>query len=219
MADGMELLLDAGVLDAASDKIARTYLRAGTRTIATVTRRTEQRLEQLTREAAGGKLWRAWQSAVYPKGDRPARNPAGEIWVKGRGRTDGAIKFWTEPGRIRGRNVEWLPVPLPAAGQRSRNGLLSPHEWEMRHPDWRLDLLWQDGKRPLLVAHRRLKRRETYGAGGRAQRGTGITEGKPIFALVRDRPFRNAFAIAPVLRTAEAEIAPEYARQARSATS
>lgn len=219
MADDVELLLPAGVLDAAADKIARQYLRAGTRTIAVVTRRTEQRLEQLTRQTAGGKLWRAWQSSVYPKGDRPARNPAGEIWVKGRARTQGAMKFWTEPGTIRGREGNWLPVPLPAAGQRNRRGLISPHEWEMAHPDWRLDLLWQDGKRPLLVAHRRQKRRETYGAGGRARRGTGISEGQPIFALMRDRPFRNAFAIAPVLRTAEAEIPAEYARQARSAAS
>lgn len=217
MDDGMDLLLDAGVLDAASDKIARQYLRAGTRTIAIVTRRVEQRLEQLTRDAAGGKLWRAWQSSVYPKGDRPARNPAGEIWLKGRARTDGAIKYWTEPGTIRGREGGWLPVPLPAAGQRSRAGTLSPHDWEMRHPEWRLDLLWQEGKRPLLVAHRRAKRRDTFGSKVRSQRGSGITEGQPIFALLRDRPFRNAFAIAPVLRTAEAEIAPEYARQARSA--
>jgi hypothetical protein len=216
MADDLELLLPAGALDAAADRIARAYLRAGTRTIKVVTRRAEQRLEQLTRQTAGGKLWRAWQSSVWPKADRPARNPVGEIWLKGTSRTEGAIRFWSEPGTIRGRDGNWLPVPLPAAGQRNRRGLISPHEWEMSHPDWRLDLLWQDGKRPVLVAHRRGKRRDHYGA--RAQRGTGITEGQPIFALVRDRPFRNAFAIAPVVRIAEAEIPAEYARQARSAS-
>lgn len=216
MADDVELLLPAGVLDAAADKIARAYLRAGTRTIAVVTRRAEERLEQLTRQTAGGKLWKAWQSSVYPKGGRPARNPAGEIWVKGTARSQGAMKFWTEPGTIRGRDGHWLPVPLPAAGARNNKGLIGPHEWEMAHPDWKLELLWQDGKKPLLVAHRRQKRRDT---GGRARRGTGISEGQPIFALMRDRPFRNAFAIAPVLRTAEAEIPAEYARQARSAAS
>lgn len=219
MADDVELLLPAGVLDAAADKIARQYLRAGTRTIAVVTRRTEQRLEELTRRTAGGRLWQAWRSAVYPKSGGPARDPAGEIWVKGNARSQGAMKYWTQPGTIRGRDGHWLPVPLPIAGGRNKEGLIGPHEWEMANPDWKLELLWQEGKKPLLVAHRRQKRRETYGAGGRARRGTGISEGQPIFALVRDRPFRNAFAIAPVLRTAEAEIPAEYARQARSAAS
>ncbi len=217
MADDIELLLPAGALDAAADRIARRYLRAGTRTIAIVTRRAEQRLEQLTRQTAGGKLWRAWQSSVYPEGDRPARDPVGEIWVKGNARSQGAMRFWSEPGTIRGRDGNWLPVPLPVAGGRNRQGLISPHEWEMSHPEWRLDLLWQPGKRPLLVAHRRQHRRDTGGARGR--RSAGIVEGQPIFALVRDRPFRNAFAIAPVIRIAEAEIPAEYARQAQPAAS
>ena len=213
-APGVDLLLDGVAIDAASDRLARRYLAAGSRTVAAVTRRAEQRLEVLTQRAAGGRLWRAWQSSVYPRGGGPARNPVGEIWVKGRARTDGAIKFWTEPGRVRSRTEGgWITIPLDGAGKRNRAGLIGPHEWEMAHPMWRLDLLWQDGKRPLLVARARDRRRP--GVYGAPRRSGGITEGQPIFALVRDNPFRNAVAVAPVIRQAGAEMAGEYAEQAR----
>lgn len=221
-APGVDLLLDGVAIDAASDGLARRYLAAGTRTIGAVTRRAEQRLEALTQRAAGGRLWRAWQSSVFPRGGGPARDPVGEIWVKGRARTDGALKFWTEPGRIQSRSGGWLPVPLPVAGRRNRAGILSPREWELSHPDWKLDLLWQEGKRPVLVAHRRKARsinslggRYALGRAGPVRGGGGFVEGQPIFALVRDNPFRNAVAIAPVIQQAKAEMPGEYAEQAR----
>jgi hypothetical protein len=218
MADGADLTLDTSALDRDGDALVRAYLRAGTRTVHVVTRRLEQRIEGLVRTAAGGKLWRAVQSSVYPSRAVEAQNPVGEIWLKGTARTKGAFAFWTEPGQVqrRGGSGEWMPVPLPAAGGRNRQGLIDPHVWEMAHPEWRLDLLWRDGKRPLLVAHLRDRRRgDAYGAKRGRARG-GVTEGQPIFALVPFIAQRNAVAIEPEVRRAEGELEAEFFTQAAS---
>lgn len=214
MDDGADLALDTSALDRAGDDLVRAYLAAGVTAVRTTTRNLEQRLEMLVLNAAGGKLWRAFQSSNYPSRGKVAQNPVGEIWLKGRDRTEGAIAFWTEPGQVqrRGGGGEWMPVPLPAAGPRNRQGIIDPHVWEMSHPEWRLDLLWQDGRRPLLVAHLRTGRRgDAYGAPRRRATGSGgIQNGQPIFALVPFIAQRNAVAMGPEIERAEAELVSQF---------
>ena len=215
MADGAEFSIDAAALYKEGDRIVRGILAAGVTAIHTTTRQLEQRLEDLTRTEAGGDLWRAFQSSAWPSRGKVAKNPAGEIWLKGGERTRGAIKFWTEPGQVRrkgGDASEWMPVPLPAAGSRGRGRRISPGDWIRAHPGWLLIMVRRKGaKFPVLVAER-LK-----GSGYRAsvlprgiQANGGRLEGTAIFMLVPFIAQRNAVAIVPEVLKAEGRLVSEF---------
>ena len=66
-----------------SHELRGEIYRAATRSVQRATRQLEQDLEAQTRAAAKGNAWRAWKSAVYPRGDTPAKDPAGEVFGNG----------------------------------------------------------------------------------------------------------------------------------------
>jgi hypothetical protein len=222
MADIATFSLDGAQLDAASDRLVRRYLTAGADAVRTVTKRLERSLEEQTRSAVPGRLWRAWASNVFPKSG-PAQNPAGSVFVNGKpgGRTAGAMAFWTQPGAIRGKRGQYLAIPLPSAGSRGRARDLTPGEWE-RANGIKLQFLYRQGKPSLLVAiggttngRTGTFRPLTGGSRGRAAQGRGGPDRLnnsvvPIFVLLPVVPFRNAFAIQPTIAAAQAELPQEF---------
>lgn len=212
----ISLIVDGAALDRASDRLVRNYLGAATKSVATVTRRLEQRLEAGTQAAVPGRLWRAWKSSAYPKSG-PARAPVGTVWLNGGARTRGAFRFWTMPGSIRGKSGQFLAIPLPAAGSRGRSRDLTPGEWE-RRTGQRLRFVYRPGRASLLVAEgtlggrgqgfRPITRRRTAADQARGwQRGQATI---PIFVLVPAVPHRNAFAIEPIVNASDGDLAAEF---------
>ena len=217
MADGAELSFDGAAIDRTGDAIVRRYLSAGADAVRGETRALEKRLEAATQAAVPGNLYRAWQSAVFPRSG-PARDPAGTIFLKGGARTRGAIAFWTQPGAIRGSRGQYLAVPLPAAGSRGRGRDLTPGEWERSHGQ-RLIFLYRQGKPSLLVAkggttnvrsgaYRPLTGKRTRA--GRAGSDALNTSVVPIFILLPVVKFRNAFAIKPMIDESEGALARRF---------
>lgn len=219
MADGADLLLDRGQISRDMDRVVRGYLSAGTQAVGKTTRRVEKRLEAATASAVGGKLWRAWQSTSFPKSG-PARNPAGTIWLKGnaRGRTGGAVRFWTQPGEIRGKSGQYLAIPLPTAGSRGRSRDLTPGEWE-RINGQRLRFVYRRGRASLLVADAGTLNGRTGSFRPITRQRTAADERRghvrhqatiPIFVLLPLVKHRNAFAIEPIINAGEGELAQEF---------
>ncbi len=215
--DGADFSIDAAALARDGDLVVRRHLAAGSRAVATVTRNTEQKLEAATQRAVPGKLYRAWKSSTFPKKPGPARNPAGTIWLNGGDHTRAAIQFWTEPGTIRGRQGQYLAIPLPAAGTKVGNGRgrearPSPVEWEAMH-NQELVFVARPGRAALLVA-------TDFVLSGRNQRAIPntprrIAKGRgsvtvPIFVLMPVVQHRNAFSIKPVIDASEGELAHAF---------
>lgn len=218
MGDGATFSLDEGDVDAKADEIVRRYLGAGTEAVAKTTKRLERQLEAATAQAVPGRLWRAWQSTAFPNSG-PARNPVGTVWLKGGARTRGAVRFWTQPGEIRGKNGQFLAIPLPAAGSRGRARDLTPGEWERAHGQ-RLRFVYRPGKPALLVAENGTLNARTGSfrpitskrSAADLRRG-GFARGAatiPIFVLLPLVKFRNAFAIEPTVAASEGELAQEF---------
>lgn len=220
MADGATFSLDAAKLSADTDRLVRQCLSAGTAAVSAVTKRLERRLEEETRAKIPGRLWRAWASRSYPKSG-PARNPAGEVFVNGSARSRGAMRFWTQPGAIRGKSGQYLAIPLPAAGSRGRDRMLTPGEWE-RATGVRLRFVYRPGRPSLLVADgtanggtgvfRPITRART-----KADERRGFIRGQqsvPIFVLLPLVKHRNSVAVAPLVQQAERELAAEFMAQA-----
>lgn len=217
MADVAELIFDRAAFEGAGDKIVRLYLTAGADAVRATTRWLEKQLEAATQHAVPGRLWRAWASDAYPRSG-PARDPVGQVFLNGKDRTRGAMQFWSQPGQVRGRSGQYLAVPLPAAGSRSRDRNLTPGQWE-RATGIRLQFLYRQGKPSLLVAlggttngrtgaFRPLSsRRQRAGRGGANPQNSGVV---PIFVLLPVVPFRNAFAIDPLIGAAERALASEF---------
>ena len=215
-----DFLIDAAELAKAGDQIVRRHLDAGTRTVATITRRLEHKLEDATQAAVPGDLWKAWASKAYPRSG-PAKNPAGTIFLKGRDRADGALAFWTQPGEVRGRRGQWLAIPTPAAGSRGRGRNLTPGEWELAHRA-KLRFVYRPGRPGLLVADggttirpdgtatsfRLLTRGRTA-----ADERRGFRRGETsaiIFVLVPMVKHRNAFSIDTIIDASEGEMAQAF---------
>lgn len=221
MADGADLSLDAAKIAADMDRVTRSYLSAATKAVSSTTKRLERKLEAATQSAVSGKLWRAWQSSAFPRSG-PAKNPAGTIWLKGGARTRGAVTFWTQPGAIRGKSGQYLAIPLPSAGARGRQRDLTPGQWERAHPGVRLQFVYRQGKPSLLVAvggttngRSGSLRKLTAGGRGRVAQGRGGANPQadavvPIFVLIPTVPFRNSFAIEPIINASQGELAGEF---------
>jgi hypothetical protein len=214
--DGAGLTLDAAALARDGDRLVRRHLAAGTSAVASTTRRLEQRLEAATQSAVPGRLWRAWQSSTFPKSG-PARNPSGTIWIKGGARTRAVIAFWTTPGTIRGREGQYLAIPLPAAGNkpgtgRGRDARPTPVEWEALH-NQELTFVQRPGRAALLVAENAVLSGRKQIAKPNTQRRIDAGRGSatiPIFVLLPVVQFRNAFSIGPMITASEGEIAREF---------
>lgn len=208
MADGADLSIDAATVARDAEKLVRRYLAAGTQSVAGTTHALEQRLEAATQSAVPGRLYRAWQSSRFPESG-PARNPVGTIWLKGGARTRGAVQFWTQPGEVRGKSGQFLAIPLPAAGSRGRGRDLTPGEWE-RRTGIRLRFVYRPGRASLLVADGGTlnMRTGTYRQNTAKRAATGrLSATIPIFVLIPVLKHRNAFAIEPMIRDSEGEMA------------
>jgi hypothetical protein len=216
MGDLVTLDFDPTSFDRAGDKIVRLYLTAGADAVRGTTKWLERRMEDATRGAVPGNLWRAWKSEAFPKSGA-ARSPAGIITLNGKGRTRGAMAFWTQPGQVRGKQGQYLAIPLPAAGSRGRGRDLTPAEWESSTGQ-RLIFLYRQGKPSLLVAIGTTNGRSGVFrplTDGRTKRGRGGANPQansvvPIFVLVPMVPFRNALAIAPIIASAQGEMTQEF---------
>lgn len=211
MPDQVTFDLDLDSLRGSEDSIRRGVFNAGARSIRTTTRNLERKLEEATRNAVPGRLWRAWASKAYPT-TGGAVEPVGTIYLKGGARTRGAIQFWTQSGSIRGKSGQYLAVPLPAAGSRGRSRDLTPGEWE-RRTGIRLRFVYRPGKPALLVADEatlsgkgKIARQNTA---KRRATGRGNTT-VPIFVLLPMVKFGNAFAIEPIVNASEGELATEF---------
>lgn len=213
MADGVSLDFDTARIDRDADRLVRRYLAAGTTAVSGTTRRLEKKLEAATQSAVPGKLWRAWQSSRFPE-QGPARNPVGTIWLKGGARTRGAVQFWTQPGAIRNKTGRgaFLAIPLPAAGPRGRARDLTPGEWERAHGVW-LRFVYRPGKTSLLVADSAVLSGQKQVA--RPNTARRIAAGRasatiPIFVLLPEVKFRNAFSVDGMVGASEGELAQAF---------
>jgi hypothetical protein len=189
---------------------------AGTRAVQKATRALEQDLEAQTRAAAKGNAWRAWKSAVYPKGNTPAKNPTGEVFGNGGRRTQGLIEYWSLPGTNRAVGNKYLAVPLKAALGTSLGRNISPRQWEGRFRA-KLRPLFRPGKTPLLVAD------GAIGPGGfnpaklaseRRKGGQNVTKTGTVavFALIEEQPHANRVSISSAAERAYRRMIEEYAK-------
>lgn len=190
--------------------------RAGTRAVQRATRALEQDLEAQTRAAAKGNAWRAWKSAVYPRGDTPAKDPAGEVFANGGRRSKGMLAYWSLPGTNRAIGNRYLVVPLKAALGTSLGRDISPRQWEGRFKT-KLRPLFRPGKTPLLVAD------GAIGPGGfnpvqlagerrRGGQRVGKTGTIAVFALIETQAHANRVSISSALNRATSKMASEFAK-------
>ena len=210
------LTLDGKAALAEADRITRAALNAAKDGLSDATKGLERDLEELTRAAVPGRLWRAWKSEVFPKGKKAARNPVGTVFVNGGSRSLGAITFWTRPGRIAGKSGQWLAIPLPAAGARGRGRDLTPGEWE-RRTGKRLRFVYRGGQRSALLVADMGTTNVRTGAFRPITRGRtkadvrrGFLRGEqtvPIFVLVPQVAFGNRVAVAPAVAKAQSRLA------------
>lgn len=193
---------------------------AGVRAVQRATRALEQDLEAQMRGAGtGDRAWRAWASKTYPRGDQPAKDPAG--WVYGNGgpggrRTQGMLSYWSLPGTNRAVGNRYLAVPLKAALGTNLGRHISPREWEGRFGT-KLRPLFRPGKVPLLVAD------GAFGPGGftrpqlaaeRRRGGQRLTKTQTIavFALIDEQPHANRVSIGSAVARAQSRMASELAK-------
>jgi hypothetical protein len=204
------------------DALTRAVLGAAKGAIGDATKRLERDLEDATRSAVRGRLWRAWRSEVYPGGGRIAQNPVGEVFVSGKSRSQGAMVFHTRAGRIKNKDGFFLAIPLPAAGTRGRGRDLSPGEWE-RQTGRRLRFVYRPGRASLLVADM-----GTTGRGGtfrpitrartKADDRRGFVRGAqtvPIFVLVPQVSFANSFAVEPIAERSASRLDDDFVARVR----
>jgi hypothetical protein len=212
--------LDVPSLRATEDAFTRDVLTAAKGAVDDATVWLERTLEEVTRAGVPGRLWRAWASEVYP-GRGIAQAPSGIVFVNGGARSQGAMEFFTQPGRIVGRSEQWLAIPTPAAGSRGRQRDLTPGQWE-RQTGIRLRFVYRPGKAALLVADegttnartgafRPITRKRTAADAKRGYvRGA---QSVPIFVLVPFVPFRNSVGIDQLIQTAETRLLGDFDRR------
>jgi hypothetical protein len=212
------LTIDFEKLRRDQDRVARGILGAGTNAIRTTTRDLEQKLETATKAAVPGKLWRAWKSNAFPR-TGIAKEPVGTVYLNGKDRTQGAFQFFTQPGRIKGKNGQFLAIPTPAAGSRGRDRNLTPGEWERRHPGARLRFVYRPGRPSLLV----LDEAVLSGRGQIARLNTAKrrVSGRGnatvvIFVLLPFVQHANRFAIEPIVNASEGALAREFFANVRA---
>lgn len=192
--------VDSAAARKEADRIIGRILADQTDVVREETRGLEQDLEKITRLSVPGRLWRAWGSQAFPK-QGAARNPAGTVFVSGGGRSQGAIKFFTQSGRIQSKTGGYLAIPTPAAGSRGRARDLTPGEWERRNGG-RLRFVYRRGKSSLLVLDEGVL--SGKGQVGRLNSARRRASGRGnativIFVLIPFANFDKRFSIEPVI--------------------
>lgn len=214
MTTRVDLDIDGQALDKEVDRVISGALRAGTTAVRVTTRKLEKAFEDTTRAAVPGRLWRAWKSETFPRADIPAYAPTGTVFVNGGLRSQGAVRYWTQPGVNRAKSGFWLAVPLPAAGPRGRARDLTPGEWE-RRTGTRLIFVYRGaGKPALLVAEGTFSKdgRQVFRTftAARQRGGQRARVTVPIFILIPFQRFANRVALNPVIARHQAVLAREF---------
>lgn len=220
MTDAVSLQFDQASLIAAQEQSMRRALTASTNAVRVTTRELERDLEDLVRAAVPGRLWRSLASNVFPRSGI-AREPSGTVYVNGGRRSRGAFQFFTQPGRITGKDGFYLAIPTAAAGSRGRLRDLTPGEWERRN-GIKLRFVYRPGRASLLVADegtlngrtgtfRPITRKRTA-----ADARRGFTRGSatvPIFVLIASVAFGNKVSLQPAINAATGRLSRNVARE------
>ena len=210
--------IDVPSLRRQKNSIIKLVLAAGTEAIREQTRAVERDLEGITRVAVKGRLWRGWKSEAYPR-KGAARKPEGVIWFNGGARSKGAIKFFTESGRVRQKDGGFFAIPTKDAGARGRKRDLTPAEWELR-TGVKLRFVYNKGGASVLVADNVVKSRQRGGgavlpqnAGGKPGARARKSGTKVIFTLIPVMEKQNRFSVRTVFSNREARIKAEFDRR------
>lgn len=218
------ILIDEDKLRAELKRFDSIFLHHMKEAVRETTRETEKDLEAATRSHVKGRLWRAWQSDVFPRTGL-AREPVGIIRLNAaankngkRTRTYGAMEFFTQSGRITAGGGQYLAIPLPAAGSRGRARNLSPGEFEQR-TGIRLRFVYRRGKPSLLVMDEAVisgrKGIARLNTEKRRATGRGNTT-VPVFILIPKVDFANRFAIEPIIQRGLSALPDNFARRVRA---
>lgn len=208
-----DLEIEEAGLDRDLDRWISDVLRAGTMSVRDTTRKLEKALESATKSTVRGRLHRAWKSEVFPRSDIAAYLPTGTVYVNGGARSQGAMRYWTQPGVNEAKSGQWLAIPTKAAGRGDRGRDLTPGEWE-RRTGVHLTFVFRGANRPaLLVAEAK------QGQGGpsfrrftaaRRRGGQNPDVTVPIFVLIPFQRFANRLSINPIIQRHQAILAKDY---------
>ena len=194
----MRATVDRSSLRAAERAVTTQALRALSRAVRTQTRGLEKDLEAVTRARVKGRLFRAWQSKVYPKSGL-AYEPLGLIYVSGGDRSQGAVTFFTTPGVNRAPDGQWLAIPTRAAGARPRSGMLTPGQWE-RATGKRLRFVY-DGPGEARLVYDVVAMTDAKRRGG--QQARTVT----VFVLIPFQRHQHRIAIEPFVQLRQIKLA------------
>lgn len=210
-----DLVFDSKDLRASQARLQEAILRAARTSVGVVGKQVERELEAATEAAGLGRLARAWNSTVYPRTGL-AEAPTVRIYPKGKTRTLGAMLAYSKGAKIKGTRGQYLAIPLPAAGQKSRGrgggAPLTPGEWE-RRTGLQLRFVYRRNRASLLV----LDEGVLSGKTGKAKintdrrRATGRQNTTiPIFVLVKQVTVKKRFDIGAVTRGAGGRLEADY---------
>jgi hypothetical protein len=198
------VVYDKAALLKAADKEIRIVLRGALNAVKEETRALELDLEEVTRAAVPGSLYRGWQSKTVKK---IAREPAGWVYFAHGPRSQGALSYWTQPGRVSRGGGQYLAVATKAAGGRvfgrGRGAVSnSPEMWKKQHPGQKLSFRpGVNGKNPVLVLERARLSKKTGRAHPASKRA--IRKGEDVsivmFVLIPYFDQANMVAIEPVI--------------------
>lgn len=215
----VELTLDKAGLAKLERELVTGILTASTGAVHDATRRLEKEVEALYQSVVPGRAWRAWKSAVYPRGGGPAYDPVGEVFGNGAKRTKGMLEFWSLPGTVRAKSGRFLAVPLDAALGTSLGRHIGPQAWEARFGA-QLRPLFRPGKVPLLVADGAIDSNGQFVAaekadakirgGQRLQRMRTVA----VFALLDTVPHANRASLGRIELRARAYMVESFNRRA-----
>lgn len=131
---------------------------------------------QISSAGLGKRLGNTIRMDAYPR--QGSLNAAGIVWSKAK-KIVGAFETGVE---IRAKNARFLAIPLPAAGTSSRNGKITPGEWERRRGRKLVFIRRKSGGALLVDNGTVIRGPSTFGRGGVA-RGFK-NRSVPIFVLV-----------------------------------
>jgi hypothetical protein len=134
---------------------------------------------QIASAGLGKRLGNTIRMDAYPK--QGSLNAAGIVWSKAK-KIVGAFETGVE---IRAKNARFLAIPLPAAGTSSRNGKITPGEWERRRGRKLVYIERRRGGALLVDNGTVLRGPATFGRGGVARGSRKLAKDPvPIFVLV-----------------------------------
>ena len=183
----IDVKIDQADLERQTGLVVSAILTQAKGAVRSQTRGAEKDLEDLTRRAVGGNLWKAWASEVRPRGKRRAYEPVGSIFVNGGARTKRALVYFSQPGTNRPKQAKFLAYPtehagpLPTFGPDART--LSPRAWALQHGIELYEYRKGPGE-PLLL----------MGIVGSGLQRVAV----PFFVLIPYQRNANTMAIAPV---------------------